>query len=86
MKYKLRAECSKDVVGFLNNVHSQLSSFSLIKDKELPDVEFEFETDLALDEIILILKDLDDAHVMYQTVKLIDEYTGERNYELTLFF
>ena len=82
MKYKLRAECSQDVVYFLNNVHTQLSSFSLIKDKELPDVEFEFETDLTLDEIILTLQDFDDAHVMYQTVKPIEEYTGERNYEL----
>ncbi len=79
--YKLRAECSQDVAEFIQNVHSQLKSFKMIKDDELPDVYFEFETELALDEIILTLKDIEDSHVMFQTVQPIEKYTGERNYE-----
>ena len=59
-----------------------MTNFKMQKDKELPDVEFEFETELALDEIIMTLQDIDDSHVMYQTVKPIDEYTGERDYDL----
>ena len=82
MIYKLRAECSNDVVQFIQNAHSQMTNFKMQKDKELPDVEFEFETELALDEIILTLKEIEDSHVMYQTVKPIDEYTGERDYDL----
>lgn len=81
MKYKLRAECSQDVVNFLNNVHSQLSSFKMIKDTDFPDVEFEFETDLDFEEILRAMLFLDDAHVMLQTVEKIDKYTGERYYE-----
>ena len=82
MKYKLRAECSNDVVLFIQNTHSQMLNFSMVKYPELPDVDFEFETELALEEIILILKDIEDSHVMYQTVKPIEEYTGDRDYNL----
>jgi len=82
MIYKLRAECSTDVVQFIKNAHSQLTNFKMQKDKDFPDVEFEFETELALDEIILKLKKIKDAHVMRQTVKPIDEFNGKRNYNL----
>jgi hypothetical protein len=82
MKYKLRAECSNDVAQFIMNAHSQMTKFKMQKDKELPDIEFEFETELALDEIIMTLQDIDDSHVMYQTVQPIEKYTGERDYDL----
>lgn len=59
-----------------------MTNFKMQKDEELPDVEFEFETELALDEIIMTLKDIDDSHVMYQTVQPIEKYNGERDYDL----
>lgn len=82
MKYKLRAECSNDVARFIMNAHSLMTNFKMQKDDELPDVEFEFETELALDEIIMTLQDIDDSHVMYQTIQPIEKYTGERDYDL----
>lgn len=82
MIYKLRAECSNDVALFIQNAHSQMTNFKMQKDKELPDVDFEFETELELDIIVLTLKNIEDSHVMYQTLKPINEYTGERNYDL----
>lgn len=82
MKYKLRAECSNDVAQFIMKAHSQMTNFKMQKDEELPDVEFDFETELAIDEIIMTLQDIDDSHVMYQTVQPIDKYTGERDYNL----
>ena len=45
----------------------------------VPDVEFEFETNLTLDEVIEILKNVPDGHVMYQSVQPIADYTGERD-------
>lgn len=83
MFYKLRAECSQDVINFIANAHSQMHTFSMIKeDPSFPDCELIFETELELDEIILTLKDIDDSHVMYQTVKRLTEYTGERDYSI----
>jgi hypothetical protein len=78
-KYKLRTECTVDVINFLNKlIDYSLTSFSLSEG------EFEFETDLTLDKIILILQNLTDTHVMYQTVKPIEEYTGERDYKIVV--
>ena len=58
MIYKLRSECSQDVADFIALAHNQMKRFSMNSDSEgLPDCEFEFETDLALDEIIFILKE-----------------------------
>ena len=81
-KYKLRAECSDDVMNFLNNIHSQLLSFKFLRWKNYPDCELIFTTELELDEIQMTLLDIDDAHVMAQTVQLYKNYTGKRNYEL----
>ena len=44
----------------------------------MPDVEFEFITSLTSDEIHAILKKRVDSHVMIDTLKTYDEYTGER--------
>lgn len=63
-----------------------MTNFKMQRDEQLPDVEFEFETELALDEIIMTLQDIDDSHVMYQTVQPIEKYTGERNYDLQEVF
>ena len=81
-KYKFRAECSHDVVEFIIKIRTQLINFKMDSVPGFPDVEFEFETELRLDKIITVLKSIGDSHVMYQTVKPLAEYTGERNYSL----
>lgn len=43
-----------------------------------PDVEFEFKSRLTLNEILAILKRQIDSHVMVETLKPFDGYTGER--------
>jgi hypothetical protein len=82
MNYKLRAESLNDVVQFIQNEYSHMKNFNMKRDELFPDVDFEFETDLTLDEIIFKLKNINDSHIMYQTIKPINEYTGTRNYEL----
>ncbi len=82
-RYKLRAEVSRDVIEFLGIAHTDLTDFRMTRvNLFIPDVEFEFETHLSLTEVIQQLKRLIDGHVMYQTVKPINEYTGERNYSM----
>jgi hypothetical protein len=75
--FKLRAECFQDVLQLLNKIRKNLYGFKIERDF-FPDVEFEFFTNLTLDEINAILMKQDDSHVMMETLKPFNEYTGER--------
>jgi hypothetical protein len=44
----------------------------------MPDFEFEFKTTITSDEILAILKNRVDSHVMIDTLKPYNDYTGER--------
>jgi len=85
MEYKFRAECQEDVLDLLillpsgNIVDHDFDPF----DEASPDVEVEIELkNTTLDELREIMTEVIDGHVMVQTVMPIEEYTGERNYEL----
>lgn len=80
----MRAEVIDDVLLFVSNAPRRLTGFKVHQQSGFHDVEFEFETESTLDEIIKTLSEIDDAHVMYQTVQPIEHYTGERNYDLVL--
>lgn len=82
MKYKLRAECVMDILRIIEVAGIHMTYLKMVKHKDLPDTEFEFEIDLELSEIITILKNIPDSHVMYQTVKPIGQYTGERDTDI----
>ena len=68
MRYKLRAECRSDVVLFIQSVFTQLRNFQMTEIEGIPDVHFEFETDLASDELKFTLEDIPDSHVMIETL------------------
>lgn len=77
--YKLRAECLHDVLLLINKMpRKNLWGIKIEQWGPFPDVEFEFKTKLTLDEIIVILMKQVDSHVMIDTLKPINEYTGER--------
>lgn len=76
--YKLRAEGLNDFLAFLQKgMYMRVKSFT-IKPIGIPDVEVSFETDASLSEIKSKLREVPDSHVMLETVKPINEYTGER--------
>ena len=75
--FKLRAECFQDVLILIDKLNKNLYGFRIERDF-LPDVEFEFITNLTLDEILAILDNQVDSHVMMETLRPFDEYTGER--------
>ncbi len=79
-KYKLRAECTADILLFIPMILSRVKSFTLLPLDLSPDIEFEFTLDATLDEILDCLRYIDDGHVMYQSVQPIEQYTGERDY------
>lgn len=82
MKYQFRAECRHDAERFYEENSEAIANLTITPWEGFPDVDVTFESHLELNEIIELMKDIDDGHVMYQTVKPIDEYTGERDYDL----
>lgn len=76
--YKLRAEGLNDFLAFLqNDMYFKMKSFT-IEPTGFPDVVVTFDTSSSLSEIKQKLREVPDSHVMLQTVKPINEYTGER--------
>ena len=89
--YKLRSETYNDVDGFITymkevklvpmeNVIIDKQYLTINKDIKIPipDCELTFTTNISINEIKRLLRCFPDTHVMYQTLALIDEYTGER--------
>lgn len=82
-EYKLRSECLMDIVAFVN-VLLNLEGGSKIRIKaidsisSIPDMEMTFSTILSKSEIISLLSDIDDSHVMIETLQPIELYTGLR--------
>lgn len=81
-EYKFRAECENDIETFKIENFNRIKELRTIRWKGYPDAEFEFESDLSLDELISILNKIPDGHVMAETVNLKTFYTGERIYQL----
>lgn len=80
MTYKLRADTISDI-NILSNF-LDVNIIETIKSKVYPDVAVVFESNKSLPELINLIREIEDSHVMYQTIQLEENYTGERNYEL----
>jgi hypothetical protein len=77
--YKLRAEGLNDFLSFLQTgMYMRMKSFT-IEPIGVPDVVVSFVTDASLSEIKSKLREVQDSHVMLETIKPINEYTGERD-------
>ena len=74
-KYAMRAECRHDVETFVKQANNLV--IEEINDS-MPDVTAVFESELSIEAIIALMLDMDDSHVMLQTVKPFSEYTGIR--------
>ena len=81
-RFKLRAECFQDVVEFINKVPKKVWQIKVEQEDFLPDMVFEFSSEMTLQEIILVLSKIQDGHVMMDTINPIEKYTGERRYGL----
>lgn len=86
--YKFRAECISDVRVLLHKIRSTRFYYSSINQLKLPggeyipDVEVELVADTTLGKLRDFMREVDDGHVMVQTVQLVENYTGSRNYDL----
>lgn len=78
MKYKLRAECLADIGKLLVSAN-YLASYEIILSDNCIDHELVIDTDPKnLTKIIACLNKIPNCHVMLETLKPINEYTGER--------
>lgn len=85
--YKFRAECYADAATALAKLFPYVSNFTVVRMRGdngnfIPDVEVKINTILHPDSLMDILQKVKDGHVMYQTVKPLAEYTGERDYDI----
>ena len=78
MKYKLRAECAHDVEQFIKKMEGYTWNHKVMQIKDFPDVEFTFDSEVNRERIKDILRMILDSHVMIETIKPLEEYTGER--------
>ena len=78
-KFKFRAECLRDVEELLHQINHSGMEIN-IKFFHVPDVEVTLLTDLTLDSIIQEAREIDDCHVIVDTIQPVQEYTGERDW------
>lgn len=81
--YKFRAECSQDVIkwlSFMDRCDMYPCLDSIIRIKDYPDVEcvFQFSDEIEIHDLISTMKQIEDGHVMWQTLQPINDFTGER--------
>lgn len=74
----MRAEGAPDVAKFIGLAYAHLISYELIGFPNVPDCEFRFTSRLSLIDLLRILETIPDGHVMFATLSLACEYTGER--------
>ncbi len=69
--FSFRAECKKDVTVFANYCSNSgiIASLKIFPVSGFPDVIVEMETSTTLEELRSILDNVQDGHVMYQTLR-----------------
>lgn len=76
--YKFRAEGENDANLFYETNKAVIHNYKT-ETAGTTDVIATFDSTLSLDEIIELMQNQADSHVMYETVKPISEYTGDRD-------
>jgi hypothetical protein len=77
-KYKFRAECIDDVLVFRKDTTGKITSLVVNFDDKLPDVTVTFESDEDPKYIESVIAQIQDGHVMRESLNYADNYTGER--------
>lgn len=77
--YKCRAEIATDAYSFALNNSKHIWVFKVKRmEKGIPDVVVTFKSELSLEKLKEKMSKIEDAHVMYESLNLKEEYNGER--------
>lgn len=82
MKYKFKAECQENVDELMNKLSDKQAVVDqIIPDEYLPDVEVLISLgSLTLSELRDAMREVEDGHIMVQTLAPEESYTGKRDY------
>lgn len=83
-KYKFRADCENDLTELSKLIRNNKfeGTIEAVQHANFPDIEATITTELTLGEIRSTMEKVTDGHVMRQTIKPLDDYNGEREYNL----
>jgi hypothetical protein len=76
-QYKFRAECFHDVMEFQNVLHKRrdlpiyIWKFKYERVGIFPELDCEFETNITEQQILDLMNEIDDSHMMSTTLKLV---------------
>jgi hypothetical protein len=76
--YKLRFEASADVFAFIQLFSAHMR---IVLNEDSFGCEFTFSSNKSLQEVRAVLSQVEDGHVMVDTVNYASKYTGERYYD-----
>jgi hypothetical protein len=87
-QYKCRAECSTDILRALQHLLTrnppvQVCGVQVVTPypSEIPDCDLEFSSDMPMKAIVQEWgRNIEDSHVMWQSLELKERYTGDRNH------
>ena len=83
--FKFRAELESDVDALIKLLPQELSHTIKIKfiQPPLPDVEVDLYTPLTLKDVRYFICQIENGHVMLETLTYHTQYTGNRNPNIT---
>ena len=82
--YRWRSECAHDNDEVLKRLpECERLRFQSLRQDPFPDTICELTADsITLEELRDLMREIEDGHVMVQTVQPKDHYTGERDFTL----
>ncbi|MEM6342561.1 MAG: hypothetical protein AAF927_01730 [Bacteroidota bacterium] len=86
--YKFRAESKADLESLLEIAGENSIGIDVINQYQIeddtPDIVVRIETDLKIRVLRFLMSMVADGHVMYQTVREPELYTGNRDYDIKI--
>jgi hypothetical protein len=83
--YKFRCECPNDYERIQAVCGEGMFEVKIIpqfiKEIPIPDLEVEFKSTLSYGQLLRKFDEVTDAHIAFQTLMPIEEYTGERDFD-----
>jgi len=79
--YKFRSECANDTDLFVERFKEHIISIERTSDPNFPDEDVEFSSLKSIEDVRLVMKEIDDGHVMLESLNYAHEYTGDRYYD-----
>ena len=83
--YKFRCECRDDYEGIQAVCGEGMIEVKIIpqfiQEIPIPDLEVEFKSTISYEQLLRKFDKVTDAHIAFQTLMLIEEYTGERDFD-----